>query len=130
MRIDGDPRRFAAAQAQAVIAEADFHGVAKGSETQDFNFFALEHAHLQKALDGPRILAADLNGGFRHHADDTLHLARLFAHEPGDPAVVRLHGGIDYDRCRLRRQTRRKPCPDPLEVRQERRVITLIDSNG
>src|SRR6266542_2623919 len=45
-----DARRFAAAQTQAVVAQADLHRVAERSEAEHLDLFALEQAHLQKAL--------------------------------------------------------------------------------
>src|SRR5437762_11671870 len=63
-RGDGHARRFAAAQAEAVVAEADFHRIAERSEAEHFNFFAFEKAHFEKALDDG-ILALDrVDAGF------------------------------------------------------------------
>jgi hypothetical protein len=47
---DGNACRLAAAKAEAVVAEANFQGVAERGEADDLDFFALDQSHLQEAL--------------------------------------------------------------------------------
>jgi hypothetical protein len=49
--LDGDAGGFTAAEAEAVVAQADFDGVAEGGEADDLNFLAFKQAHFQEALD-------------------------------------------------------------------------------
>jgi hypothetical protein len=49
--LDGYAGSFIAAQTQAIVAQADFHGISQGGETQDFDLFSLEQAHFQETLN-------------------------------------------------------------------------------
>jgi hypothetical protein len=48
--LHGNTGSFGAAEAQAIIAQADFHRVAKGSEAEHLDFLPLQEAHFQQAL--------------------------------------------------------------------------------
>jgi hypothetical protein len=49
-RFDEDAGRFAAAEAEAVVAQADFQRVAERGHVGDFDLFPFENAHLEQAL--------------------------------------------------------------------------------
>src|SRR5262245_18786179 len=48
---DLDPGCLAAPQAQAIIAQPDFDGVAKRREADDFQLFPFQETHFEEALD-------------------------------------------------------------------------------
>ena len=50
-----DAGGVAAAEGQPGGAQADFHRVAQRGETDDFDFFAFEHTHVEEPLDQGRI---------------------------------------------------------------------------
>jgi hypothetical protein len=45
------PGRFTAAQAETIIAEAEFDGIAERGEGNHLDFLAFEQAHFQKTLN-------------------------------------------------------------------------------
>ena len=53
-----DARSLGLAEAEAIVAEADFHRIAQRSEADDFNFLAFEQAHFHDPLD-ERVVALD-----------------------------------------------------------------------
>src|SRR5690349_14948200 len=55
---DGDAGGLTAAEAEAVVTQADLHGVAERGEADDLDFLAFEEAHLEEALD-EGVLALD-----------------------------------------------------------------------
>jgi hypothetical protein len=50
-RPDLDTSRFAAAEAKAVVAQADLHWIAERGEPNNFELFSFKQAHLEQALD-------------------------------------------------------------------------------
>jgi hypothetical protein len=55
--------RFLAAEAEAVVAQADFDGVPQWGEANHFDLFPFEQAHFQQALnDGAAALQGDNPG--------------------------------------------------------------------
>src|SRR5262249_38051660 len=60
---DSDAGRLAAAQAEAIVAQADLHRVAERGEADDLQLFTVEQAHLQEALHESVIASKGLDGG-------------------------------------------------------------------
>jgi hypothetical protein len=56
---DSDPRGFTAAEAQAVIAQTNFDGIAQRSEAEYPDLFSFEESHLEKSLDD-EVVALDI----------------------------------------------------------------------
>src|SRR5262245_37740702 len=60
---DGDAGSFGAPQAQAIIAQADFHRIAQGGKAKHLDLFALEQTHLEEALHESVFAGDGLDGG-------------------------------------------------------------------
>jgi hypothetical protein len=49
--LHGHTGGFTAAEAQAIIPQADFHRIAEGGKTQHLDFFPFQQAHFQESLN-------------------------------------------------------------------------------